>query len=278
MTRIGTNGNPEAELRLAADSGGIAAVVQQPDGNWLVGGGFSNIKGEVRNRMAKVFDNGLIDPAFSVEAGPNGVIKAIALQPGGRIILAGTFTNFNDAPRARIAALHSDGSLDATFSTNAPANSNVNAVAVQPDGKIIVAGNFSTIGGVARRGIARLLADGNLDLSFDPGLGIDGTAEKLILDPHGRIFVTGSFTRYDGWPRPGIARVHGDVRLDGRAEPGGLQIRVMTASGWDYILERSETAASPVWTPIHSISGDGSPRSLTNSFPAPASFYRLRVE
>src|SRR5438046_9495689 len=60
------------------------------------------------------------------------------------------------------------------------ANGSVSAIAVQPDGKILVGGNFTTCGGggsgtVSRSCIARLNPDGTVDMSFDPGASGRGT-------------------------------------------------------------------------------------------------------
>src|SRR2546426_6585154 len=54
-------------------------------------------------------------------------------------------------------------------SLNPGANGPVNSMAVQADGKILVAGGFNTLGGESRTNIGRLNADGTLDTSFNPG-------------------------------------------------------------------------------------------------------------
>src|SRR5438445_7846083 len=54
-------------------------------------------------------------------------------------------------------------------SFNPRANDYVTSLAVQADGKILVGGNFSTLGGQSRTNIGRLNADGKLDTSFNPG-------------------------------------------------------------------------------------------------------------
>ena len=74
--------------------------------------------------------------------------------------------------RNRIGRLNADGSLDTSFDPGA--NSYVYALAVQADGKILVSGDFITLGGgglgtTVRYYIGRLNADGSLDMSFDPG-------------------------------------------------------------------------------------------------------------
>ena len=65
-----------------------------------------------------------------------------------------------------IARLNADGTLDTGFNPNA--NNDVYSIALQADGKILLGGRFTTIGGVQRNYIARLNADGTLDTGFNP--------------------------------------------------------------------------------------------------------------
>ena len=49
----------------------------------------------------------------------------------------------------------------------------IRAIVEQPDGRLVIGGDFSTVDGVGRNGLARLNADGSLDTSFDPVTGVD---------------------------------------------------------------------------------------------------------
>lgn len=101
------------------------------------------------------------------------------VQPDGKILIAGLFTTLspNGGPavtRNHIARLNPDGTLDAAFDPNAH-NSNVYAIAVQTDGKILAGGPFTTIGGQTRNYIARLgattgSADSYQGKAFAPAL------------------------------------------------------------------------------------------------------------
>ena len=72
-------------------------------------------------------------------------------------------------PAAPVQADLNPGSLDIGFDPGGGANSHVLAVALQPDGKVLIGGDFTTVDGVARAYIARMNADGSLDTAFDPG-------------------------------------------------------------------------------------------------------------
>ena len=97
---------------------------------------------------------------------------AIAVQPDNKILIGGAFTMTNSTTRNRIARLNADGSLDTGFDPGAGGASNeVDAIALQPNGKIVIGGKFTTVGGTGRSRIARLNANGSNETWFDPGDG-----------------------------------------------------------------------------------------------------------
>ena len=88
------------------------------------------------------------------------------------------------------AAAQAPGSLDALNAS--VVGEFVRTVATQPDGKIILAGKFTSVLGVARKNIARLNADGTLDTSFD--VGTNDWVYCLSVQPDGKIIIGGHFT------------------------------------------------------------------------------------
>ncbi len=103
-------------------------------------------------------------------------------------------------------------------SFNPLANGTVYCTAVQPDGKILVGGGFTTLRGQSRSRIGRLNADGTLDISFNPGAG--GTVYSLAVQPDGTILVAGGFTTLGGQSRSCIGRLNADGTLDASFNPG----------------------------------------------------------
>src|SRR5476651_1163736 len=98
-------------------------------------------------------------------------VYVIVVQPDGKILISGQFTKLSPnggaaVPRNYIARLNPDGTLDTAFDPNA--NSNVDSIAVQADGKILAGGHFTSIGGQLRNFIARLDATTGLADSFNP--------------------------------------------------------------------------------------------------------------
>ncbi len=86
---------------------------------------------------------------------------------------------------------------------NPDANSTVYALAQQADGKIVVGGQFTTMGGVTRNRIARLNPDGSLDTTFNPDA--NNPVFTLALQADGKIVVGGFFTTMGGVGRNCIA-------------------------------------------------------------------------
>jgi hypothetical protein len=105
-----------------------------------------------------------------------------------------------------IARLNPDGSVDESF--NPGANGIVYTLAVQADGKILVGGHFTSLGGQPRDYIGQLNPDGSLDISFNPGA--NGIVYTLAIQADGKIMVGGDFTSLGGQPRDRIGRLSSD--------------------------------------------------------------------
>ena len=93
----------------------------------------------------------------------------------------------------------------------------VSTTAVQPDGKTIIAGSFSSVLGQARNNIARLNADGTLDTGFNPN--VNDLVLSVAVQADGQILLGGSFTTVAGTPRNRIARVAANGTLDASFNP-----------------------------------------------------------
>lgn len=140
-------------------------------------------------------------------------VVASAVQPDGKMIIAGSFTSVLGAARNNIARINADGTLDAGF--NPIVHSTINCVAVQADGKILLGGDFPTVNGTYRPGIARINADGTLDTGFNPDLG---STVSMAVQTDGKILLVGYFTKFGGWRRF-IVRVEADGTLDAGFDP-----------------------------------------------------------
>src|ERR1051325_8868334 len=212
------------DVDLTFDPGSVAnrevySIVAQPDGKILIGGNFTNVNGTNWNRIARLNTDGSLDTTFNPGAGADGIVVAIVVQTNGRVLVGGSFTNINGTNWNRIARLNADGSLDATFSPGTGANSYVESVAVQADGRILVGGNFTTINGTNRNRIARLNRDGSLDTTFGPGVGANGTVHSVVVQTNAKVLLGGTFSSINGTSRVGIARLNQDGSLDSTFVP-----------------------------------------------------------
>src|SRR5438876_8579062 len=128
------------------------------------------------------------------------------------------------------ATVRGQSALDG-FDPNA--NGAVYVVVVQPDGKILIGGDFTTVLGVARNYIARLNPNGTLD-AFNPNA--NGTVNSIAVQADGKILAGGGFTSIGGQTRNRIARLDTITGLAGSFDPNAnnfvLSIAVQ-ADGWN---------------------------------------------
>ena len=196
----------------------VFSVRLQPDGKILVGGfftGANSIGGQTRNCIARLDPTSGLADSFNPDAtgAPFGTVYSIAVQQDGKIVAGGDFTTL--APnggaavtRNHLARLHVDGRVDQTLNNLGTAGNQIQASAVQPDGKILIGGSFSTVLGVPRNNIARLNTDGTLDTSFDPKA--NASVLSIAVQPDGRILAGGNFNGANsigGQTRNRIARL-----------------------------------------------------------------------
>ena len=254
----------------------VRAVAVQPDGKILVGGSFVQISDTRIRSFARLNSDGSLDTSFNQNSvGANGGISIIKLFPDGKILIVGSFTSYNGAARNGAAKLNADGSLDTSFNPdtanlNAPSdviiqpdnkivlgqsssfytfppqpsqssqstspirlnadgsrdqvfNQNAASLAVsssvlalQPDGKILTGGfdRATCLGCPVPKSLARLNADGTLDASFDAGTGINGSLNKIIVQPDNKILLGGSFTTYNNVTVYSLVRINPNGSLE----------------------------------------------------------------
>ena len=231
LGRLHANGTVDADLNPGANLN-VYAMAVQADGKILVAGGFTALGGgtgtTARNRIGRLNPDGSLDADFN--PGANDDVFTVAVQADGKILVGGEFTMLGGGgtgttPRYRIGRLNPDGTIDATFDPGA--NGSVETLAVQPDGKVLVGGGFTALGGgtgmTPRSKIGRLYPDGSLDTAFDPGT--NGLVSTFAVQPNGQILVGGWFTTLGGGgsgmtPRSKIGRLHPDGTLDTTFDPG----------------------------------------------------------
>ncbi len=185
----------------------VRAMAVQTDGKILVGGNFGQLGGQARSLLGRLNSDGSLDTNFN--PGANSSVDSFALQPDGKILVGGWFTILAGRSQGYLGRLNADGTFDSTFTpaiAMTPPNSPfINSVVVQPDGKIIISGLFSTVAGQPHAYLCRLNPDGTVDPSF--GLSLNNQVIPVALQPDGKILIGGWFTSISGHAISYIARL-----------------------------------------------------------------------
>ncbi len=214
IARVGPDyNNVDAGFTASAVGGSVRAIVVQPDDKILMGGYFTTVNDAPHNYIARLLADGSLDPAFVHSVIAGGGVRGLALQPDGKIIVAGQFATVAGAPYKGIARLNANGVLDASFSSGEGVGEDyVNSVVLQPDGKVLVGGNFTALAGQPRNNAGRLNADGSIDASFNPN--INGEVRVIALQPDGKILMGGTFTEVGAQAHNRIVRLNADGTID----------------------------------------------------------------
>jgi len=242
LTRIESNGATDTTFGLPAGANGtVQAIALQPDGKALIGGSFTSYGGQPCTRIARIMPDGTVDASFQTGAGAYGgviapIVSALAVQADGKAVVGGDFNRFNGVVANRLARLNSDGSVDTAFATaiGTAVGSLISCIVIQPDGKLLVGGNFPSFNGFSIGRIVRLNPDGSRDLSFVPGTAANAAVRCVALQADGKILIGGEFTTFSGVPAPRIARLNADGTLDtsfvsGVGPAGGLPTTFVSA-------------------------------------------------
>lgn len=217
IVRLAADGTLDSTFAAATPDGDIGAIAIQDDGKILVGGSFTAVDGQPQASLARLEADGSLDTTFAPEVTQR--VNDILIQPDGRILIAGELSTVNGESRSGIARLETDGSLDTAFDpviSGPPWSNETYDLALQSDGKILVAGDIWTVDGTSRRGVARILPDGGLDTTFaDPDVADETPrVRSLALQPDGKIVIGGGFTTVGGYPRQHLARLNADGTVD----------------------------------------------------------------
>ena len=227
MAALTPSFNPGANLN-------VYALAVQPDGKILVAGSFSTLGGggagtTTRIGLGRLDANGSLDsfnPGASKTFGAP-IVYTMALQEDGKIVVGGYFNGLGGGTgttmRNFIGRINGDGSLDTLFNPGANSISGVTALALQADGKIVVGGSFTGLGGgtgaTNRQNIGRLHADGSLDTGFNPGA--EAQVLTLAVQTDGKILAGGYFQLLGGGSeRRYLGRLSADGVIDATFNPG----------------------------------------------------------
>jgi uncharacterized delta-60 repeat protein len=227
LARLNSNGTLDTSFVSSIGTGASGSIlsmaIQPSDDKIVLGGDFVTFNGTTVNRLVRLNSSGTRDTSFTTAIGTaaNSSVSSIAIQPNLRIVLGGLFTSFNGSSVNRLIRLNSNGTLDSAFISNIGdgPNSSIVSLAVQPDSKIIIGGNFSLFNNSAVPiGIRRFNADGTADLGFSEnlgegtlGAGTNGIVRAINILGNGSIVFGGNFSAISGVFAPRIAAIGSDL-------------------------------------------------------------------
>ncbi|MDI1243701.1 MAG: delta-60 repeat domain-containing protein, partial [bacterium] len=218
IARLNANGSTDTSFNSPimafppSNSGGVKAIAVQPDGKILVGGSF--LVNDVQVALVRLNADGSRDSSFAPDVG-NTSVDAIVLQSDGKILVGGTFGRVNGTFCSGIARLNSDGSLDSALGSIGGIANFVTTIALQPDGKILLGGNFFVVGtSPLMNNVARLNSDGTLDTTFNVGSGPTNSVFSVAVQSNGKTLVGGTFTSFNGTAQIGLVRLNSNGSID----------------------------------------------------------------
>jgi uncharacterized delta-60 repeat protein len=198
----------------------VYSVALTDQGALTIGGAFRTFDSQDFLYLARVTTNGFLDASMSGSAGLNAPVLALSRQADSKMLVGGQFTS----PSSHLGRILVSGQFDVSFNPAPGADDAVLDLGQTTDGKIIVGGQFTHVGGQPRGHVARVLADGRIDLSFDTSIGADNTVRAALPLADGSVLIGGDFTHVNGLPASYLARLNSDGSLDttfGSGAPDG---------------------------------------------------------
>jgi hypothetical protein len=192
----------------------LCIAVQEGDGGILVGGQFTTIGGEMRNRIARLNPATGVADQFNPDS--NGTVRAILPVEHDHglldVTVGGAFTNIGGQMRNHIARFQGFVGGGASLTSYNPnvQGQDVYAMVPLPEGKFLVGGLFTGIGGQPRNNIARIVND--VPDSFDPNA--NNGVSSIVVQADGKILVGGAFNGANsigGQARNRVARLDPDT-------------------------------------------------------------------
>lgn len=211
-------------------------VVVLADDSFLVYGRFNQLNGVATGGLIKFHPDGSRDTSFHFAA--NYVeVTAVGVLSDGHLIVAAHHEEKSGRKSYEILRLTANGSIDNSFNAGTGADDLVNSITVQPNGKILVGGFFTSFSAAARPYLLRLNPTGTIDTTFrvislaaETKLFQVGIWANIVVQADGKILIGGSFETVNGMSinnqqAVGLARLASDGSLDSTFVPSGYSVR-----------------------------------------------------
>ena len=175
-------------------NGAVEKIKLQSDGKAVVAGWFTTYNGDLAPHLIKLNKNGVKDDSFNVGTGftnstTNPHIHSLLILSDDRVLIGGEFATYDGNSASNIVRLNPDGTMDQSFATGSGFNERVQSIVLQPDGKMLVGGQFTSYNLEPASYLVRLNPDGSKDPSFTVDSIVGSQVKKLGLQPDGKILV-----------------------------------------------------------------------------------------
>ena len=204
LGRLNQDGSVDSSFN-PSPSSGVLSLAIQGDGKIVLGGFFRTLAGQPRNFLGRLNSDGSLDANF--DAAADATVTSLAIQADGKVLVGGFFQNLGGFPLndlGQIGRLNPDGIVDEGFDPGA--NGTVISLALEADGRVLVVGEFTRLGGQPRTYLGRLNADGSVDPTFN--VAVSGAqVDCIAVDAGGNTLVGGLFDTIANQPRPQLARL-----------------------------------------------------------------------
>lgn len=202
-------------------NGPVTSSLLLPDNKLVLAGSFTQYSGSSAIRLVRINTDKSLDDTFNTGTGPNGDVRALAVQSDGKLLIGGNFTEYSGSAINRIARINTDGTLDSSFDIGTGANAFVWSIDLDSTEKIVIGGDFTNYSGSTVGRIVRLTNSGSLDPTFSPGTA-GSTVRKVKVQSDDKILIGGDFTSYSGsFNQDRILRINTNGTVDGTFNGGG---------------------------------------------------------
>ncbi len=237
LARISASGTGAAVASFNASlTSTLQAMALDASGALLVGGSFTSIGGQSRNRIARLdAGTGLADPVWNPDITGSSV-NGLQVDASGNIYVGGDFTNVGDLPRPMLARLDATGSGLAQAGFTPGANATVRTLGLDASGNLLAGGFFTTVAAATHAGMVRLAPNGQ---PIGTGrVDAPATVQRILRASNGALTLGGSFYRTGNVRRDNLLRLLPDGTLDPALAPvieGSVRALIDDGSGGYYI-------------------------------------------
>jgi len=180
----------------------VNVIKTQSNGKYICVGGFTSYQGTSLSsrRICRLNTDFTLDTTFTPPDFPV-YVECMEIDSNDKIYVG---SNNVISGKGRLVRLNANGTIDTAYMPGIGFDRPVTAIKLQPDGKLIVAGLFTTFNSTPRKGIVRLTTGGIFDTTFNgvtTGFAtVQDYPRSIAVQSTGRIIVGGDFYSYNGTP------------------------------------------------------------------------------